>query len=350
MRLPYSLLLIVFASCSAPQSVLAATHDFQDLFAQLDRNSDGWLEADEIDDNNARLFTRLLRTADANHDSRLSVAEFEQGLQPQRLAKPLPKKQGTKLPGTDALLLLIARMDVDGNRTIIAEEVPKEFQGFFKQVQTHIGGKQDGRVTQREITQVAPRLSQLALRFTKQHDIDVELEIALLPEKQMSMVERMDAPSRPGEMISDPEQAKEIFGRLDADGNGLVTTEEVPPPFADRFEQLLERADKNQDGQLSKKELLAFSRRMKAFEEQRPSQKEINDRLAKLIRQFDTNGDSLLNKKELPRRLKGRFDRLDADGDGTLDREELTRVVALPIPMRKPEVKSSDRKRSRKKS
>jgi len=330
--------------------ILAAPAGFQDLFTQLDKNSDGWLEAGEIDDRNARLFIRLLRTADVNQDRRLSVEEFEQGLQSQRQAKPLPKKQETKLPGTDALLLLIARMDVDGNRTIVADEVPAEFRGFFEQLQTHIGGKQDGRVTQRELIQSAPRLSQMALRFTKQHDIDVELEIALLPEKQLSMIERMDAPPRPGEMISDPEQAKEMFGRLDADGDGLVTTEEVPPPFADRFEQLLERADKNEDGQLSKKEMMAFSRSMKAFEEQRPSQKEINDRLAKLIGKFDKNGDRLLNKKELPRRLKGRFDRLDIDGNGTLDREELTRVVALPMSMRKPEGKSSDRKRSRKKS
>jgi len=352
MRLPYlvsSLLLIAFVFWGVPHIVSGAAPKYQELFAQLDTNSDGYLQAEEIDAKNARLFTRLLRTVDDNSDGQLSADEFERGLQSQRLDKPLPKKQGNKLPGGDALLWLLASMDTDGNRTITASEVPAEFQGFFNQVQARIGGKPDGRITQREIAQSAPRLSQMALRYATQREIDVEVEIALLPKKQWSMLERMDTPFRSGNMLSNPAQAEEMFSRLDEDGNGQVTVEEVPPPIVERFEQLLKGGDKNRDGQLSKEELLALSRRIESQEMQQLPQAEIDRRLKRLFRRFDQNGDNRLSLKEAPRRMKDRFEHLDADDNGSLDRQELTRVVELLNQLRKPEGKGAVRTRARKK-
>ncbi len=345
-RLPLAVLLL----WATPLTALSISPDeIQDLFASLDTNQDGQLSKYDIDPDHARLFARLLRTSDLDRDDQLSAAEFASGLQPRRLDKPLPEKQGSKLPGGNALLLLLVRMDANSDLTLQADEISEELRGLFNQIEAKLGGKQDGIITRREITRVAPRLSQAALQFTKKNNMDVELEIALLSEKKWALVQRMDGPSRPTEMLSSPKQAQEIFNNLDANSDGQITSEEVPPPFADRFEQVLFRSDKNRDGKLSKKELLAFSRRMAAYEKQRPPQAEIDRRLEGLFKQFDRNNDQLLSRKEAPEKLAARFDRIDADSNGTLDRQELSRAVGLLNQMRKPEGNRPKKKRSRKK-
>ena len=331
------LFVTLLLSYSGAAVTLASGSEPQDLFAALDANKNGMLETNEIGADHTRLFTRLLRTADADSDGQLALEEFEAGLQPQRQDKPLPEKREGGFPGDDALLLLIVRMDANSDRTILADEVPEELRGFFEQVQAVVGGEQDGRLSQREIIQAAPRLSLLALRYTKVHNFDVEVELALLSDEQFALVERMQGPNRPGEMLADPKSAAEMFANLDADGNGQITADEVPPPLADRFEQLLERADQNRDGQLGKKELLTVSRRLSALNKQRPPQAEIDRRLARFLGQFDKNGDNQLSREEVPQRLRDRFDRVDADGNSSLDRQELSIVVGLLKKIRKPE-------------
>lgn len=55
-----------------------------------------------------------------------------------------------------------------------------------------------------------------------------------------------DRPSREG-----------FFQRLDANNDGVVTREEVPPRMQERFDDLLAKADKNGDKQIDKAEFLA---------------------------------------------------------------------------------------------
>ena len=103
----------------------------QQLFEQLDQNGDGWLESEEIDTKHRRLYDRLLRTGDVDRDGRLSSDEFQGSLQSNQHEKPLVKKQGSEIPGADALLLLLARMDVNGNGQIEKREVPQQLIRIF---------------------------------------------------------------------------------------------------------------------------------------------------------------------------------------------------------------------------
>lgn len=64
------------------------------LFAQLDKNGDGSVSADEIDPERRRFFDRLIRIGDKDADARLSRSEFVQALAPddKPLAKVAPPK------------------------------------------------------------------------------------------------------------------------------------------------------------------------------------------------------------------------------------------------------------------
>lgn len=322
--------------------VLSAQHalaDTQSLFTSLDRDQNGLLLADEIDSQHRRLFDRLLRTADSDQDGQLSSYEFQAGLEPKQSAKPLAKKQGSEHPGSNALLLLLAKMDVNANGLIEAEEVPQQFRQLFDRIEERLGGDPDGVLDRRELTYAAPKLSQLALRMANQMDLDVDVELALLPEEQWRSVQKLVGPQRRGELLADPKRALELFNRLDADGDGYVTSEEVPGGIADRFDQLLERADRNRDDKLSEQELMAMSRIMKRLEGKPTAAADLQKGIKRLLKQLDRDGDGVVSRKEAPRRMAGRFDQLDKDGNGKLDREELAIVVKVLSRLRQPEAK-----------
>lgn len=305
----------------------AADADLRRLFQKLDTDHDRHLRADEVQTAHARLFARLLRIGDANGDGALSIAEFDHALAPVRPAKPLAEKVGNGLPGSDALLLLLVNMDANGDRAIEAKEVPPRYRPFFDQVEKIIGGEPDGRLDGPDLTRAAPRLTRAARQEAERLDIDVELELALLPEKKWALLQKMRGPYRPGDALADPKRALALFRRIDANGDGQVTLDEAPPAVADRLERLLRMADRNHDGRLSEAELLAFSRQMKSRKANRLPQAQIDRGVERLLSQFDRNNDRRISRKEAPGRMVRRFGDLDHNGDGQLDRAELVRVV-----------------------
>jgi len=332
-------LLLLLGILLLPQTVLAA--DTQRVFRQLDQSQDGQLTADEIRADHQRLFTRLLRIADQDQNGRLSSSEFAAGLTPQALEKPLVQKEGSELPGSDALLLLLSQMDANSNGTIEATEVPRQFREIFDRIEGQLG-QADGILDRRELTQAAPRLSQVALRIANRLGLDVEVELALLSNAQWESVQNMLTPPRRGDFLSDPARAREFFERLDANGDGQIIAAEVPDALAERFERLLERADRNRDEQLGMQELLKFSAQLQNLTTNRLSPAEVKSGSKRLLKRFDRNRDEHLSRDEVPRRLANRFDEIDSNSDGQLERGELAPVVELLNRLRKSEPKRSD--------
>jgi len=238
---------------------LALATETEQLFVLLDQNQDGWLVEEEIEDQHRRLFQRLLRTADDNQDRRLSSAEFQTGLEPQLPAKLLVKKQSSELPGANALLLLLAKMDTNGNGQIEEEELPEQFLEIFQRIEDRLGGKPDGILDRRELTQAAPRLSQIALRIAERMDLDVEVELALLSEKQWRSVQKMIAPRSRGDVLADPQRARKFFHQLDANGDHQISRQEASRQLRTRFEQL----DRDGNGRLSRDELVPIVERLR---------------------------------------------------------------------------------------
>lgn len=95
--------------------------------------------------------------------------------------------------------------------------------------------------------------------------------------------------------------------RMDANGDGKITADEVPEQHA-RF---IELADANGDGAVTREEMKSFreGRRAEMREEYNP----------------DKNGDGVVDRTEFVLAAQDRFDRLDKNGDGVLGEDEMDR-------------------------
>jgi Ca2+-binding EF-hand superfamily protein len=100
-----------------------------------------------------------------------------------------------------------------------------------------------------------------------------------------------------------PNGGAKRFAMLDANGDGVVTLQEMEAGALARFA----KADANKDGKLTAEE------RRAAFEALK------KERFAK----HDKNGNGLLERSEVERMPEKWFAKLDANGDGALSQDEL---------------------------
>jgi Ca2+-binding EF-hand superfamily protein len=312
----------------------AHASDYSELFARLDADSDGQLAKTEIPTDQAPLFRRLVRTADEDGDGKLSVEEFQTGLTSRRPEKPLTEKADNELPGADALLLLLAWMDKNADLSIDGSEVPSDLRPLFNEIAALMNRPESGQVAVPQLRQQAGRYAVMAQRFSRRQKIDVELELSLLNDLQWAYVERLRSSLRPGSMLANSKNASVVFSQLDTNGDGKVTFGEVPPPFADRFAVLMERADRNQDKQLSEQEIKFLSKRIASLETNRPPLAKTNQLVKQLLRRADRDNDGRLSREETPPRLGKRFAEIDENSNGFLDKNELTRAAEILAALR----------------
>jgi Ca2+-binding EF-hand superfamily protein len=142
----------------------------------------------------------------------------------------------------------------------------------------------------------------------------------------------MTAVIPPAEAAAGPTPADAaLFGRLDRDGNGQVTGQEISADQRGLFERLLRRADANQDQALSRDEFLAGlapTSAAKTLEEKQSAEIPGADSIRWLLLSMDTNGDGSISQAEVPQNLRAAFQSLmpqvDRDKNGTLERNELS--------------------------
>ena len=121
-----------------------------------------------------------------------------------------------------------------------------------------------------------------------------------------------------------------MFERLDRNGDGWVTEEEVPQERQRFFDLMMQRGDENQDGKLTQEEFTAsLSDRggSSQFGEGRPmgggARRFDTERM---FQRFDSNGDGEITQEEVPQRAQ-RIMQLDRNGDGVITKEEISQGV-----------------------
>jgi Ca2+-binding EF-hand superfamily protein len=232
------------------------------LFARLDRDGDGRLASKEIADEHQRLFSRLLRRGDANGDEALSREEFLAGLMPSRPEKPLDEKQSAELPQANAVRYLLLTMDADGNSNITADEVPGKLRPAFEAMRERIDRNDNDVLERAELSRGGPQLMRIAVRFVDREGLDVNAELRRLDRKLGPTARRFDQARTPLDALGDANLARELFGRLDTNGDGQLSQKELPEQYGRRIGARMRRVDRNGDGQINEREFLAVVKRL----------------------------------------------------------------------------------------
>ncbi len=113
-----------------------------------------------------------------------------------------------------------------------------------------------------------------------------------------------------------------VQAALDTDTDGVISSAEIAQAPA-----ALRKLDKNGDGKLTEDEVRPnFERRGNGNGQDENSAATIVNSLL----EFDQNKDGKLSKQEVPNRMQGIFARGDANQDGFLTKDELQKMAATP--------------------
>ena len=264
----------------------------EEIFERLDQDGDGKIKAEEVPEQRRPMFERLLERGDENGDGALSRDEF---------VKAFPGRRGEGRPGQGR------PGQGPGGR-------PPAFGGgrFFERLDQN----KDGVVTKDEVPErLRDRILPLFDRLGK--------EQLTRDDFGQLMAGRGGAP------------AEMLFRRLDRNGDGKITRDEVPERAKRFLDPIFERTGKDE---LTPEDLAQigpgaggpgrrFGRARGGFGGPGrfgpgPAGGPGAFPMPRLSDKIDTNGDGKISREELEKAVS-RFDELDTNGDGQLELHEL---------------------------
>ena len=274
-----------------------------DLFAKLDKNSDGVVTADEVEGDAKGLFERFLRRGDKDGDKKLTKEEFA-AAQSESDAPRQPLGQGRGQFGSGAFNMreAFSRMDANKDGKLSKDEA----RGPLSESFDRFDANSDGTISEEELARMAGRRPDGA----------------------------PGAPGRPGTRPVDP---RRVFARLDEDKDGKLIKTELPPFDRENFA----RYDANSDGSVSEEEYVKAAPVIRPIPPPRPEGGVGNPpdarRWEEVFDETDANSDGKVAADEVPPMLRDRFRQfLERQGMETANKEQFGRFMVLAVQQSRP--------------
>ena len=136
--------------------------------------------------------------------------------------------------------------------------------------------------------------------------------------------------------------ATAFFKRMDRNGDGVLSTDEVP----ERMQQRMTALDKDRNGSISSDEFAAAMNRRRGGRMGRGNRQQnmkdgnkksgMKQRLTEQMRdpemwmkRLDKNGDQIVSKDEIPAKMEKRFAKIDKNGNDQLDKNEIVAIIEV---------------------
>jgi Ca2+-binding EF-hand superfamily protein len=249
-----SSLLTLAVSAFASEGVSAP-----DLFAKLDRNSDGKVTQAEMTGPQQSMFKRALRVADLDEDGALNKDEF---------AKAVSDPRPVELPGANLgermATFDVSRLDRNGDGNVSLDEVPVPMKDRFQQVLDRIG---KDSIPVDKVQAYLRGEGPGAQPSSKESEEMMEADKERMKKDEPKVEAKNSSPGKAGDRKGKPGRPMEnsgpaaIFKQLDRNSDGKLTGNEIPP----RMQENVKAADTDNDGSISQPEMqAAFQRRMQS--------------------------------------------------------------------------------------
>ncbi len=277
------------------------------IFKQLDKNGDGTVTKDEVPEDQLRFFERVLRTGDKDSSGSLSQDEFVAGTADTERRDAAPGGFGGPGPGGRNPGEMFDRLDTNKDGKIQKSEVPDPLQRMLNPLFERLGKDE---ISREDFLEAGRR-----------------------------MMAEGGRPGGPGFGPMGP--PGEVFNRMDRNGDGKLSKDEVPEPASRFFNPLFERLGKNE---ITKEEFEEAGRQMRERFGGRPGMgpgagsgggpgggPEGRARAEEMFKRLDKNEDGKLTVEEAPEeakaRIEGMLERMGKGKDGSVTKEEFLGAI-----------------------
>lgn len=259
--------LLVLLAAGSQSFAQDAPADTDAVFKRLDKNGDGKVSASEIPEDQSRFFARLLRRANKDANGELTLDEFRQANKPEERPN-VPLGGGPdREQGRANVRQYFDMLDRNKDGKLALDELPEQVRERMKPLFDR-NGKQE--LTFDDFTRFGPpgngpEPGELFKRFDANADGKLTKDelppfmreataplFERLGKSELTLEEFTQARNRMRDM-GNPVQ---MFARFDANSDGKITASEVPERARPMFQAVLRRAGKGQDDSLTKDEFV----------------------------------------------------------------------------------------------